>query len=97
MTREDDLKFLERLNSTPGLRKRFEEILNIAHNTSGELITADEAEEKAIEEVQKLGREVLKEWAENQHEKAIETIKRGNPKVKKHVKKNSIGNQHLDE
>ena len=55
MTREDDLKFLEKLNSTSALKKRFEEILNIVHNTSGELITADEAEAKAIEEVQKLG------------------------------------------
>ena len=97
MTREEDLKFLEKLNSTPALRKRFEEILNIAHNTSGELITADEAEAKAIEEVQKLGQEVLKEWAVSQHEKAIEAAKKNHPNAKKYIKKNSIGNQYLDE
>ena len=97
MTHEDDLKFLEKLSSTPALRKRFEEILNIAHNTSGDLITADEAEAKAIEEIRKLGQETLKEWAVSQHEKVIENAKKDNPKIKKHIKKNSIGNQHLDE
>lgn len=97
MAYEDDLKFLEKLSSNPTLRKRFEEILNIANNSSGKLITADEAEIRTIEEVQKLGREVLKEWAVNQHEQAIKTTKKENPKVKKHIKKNSIGNQHLDE
>jgi hypothetical protein len=95
--REDDLQFLEKLNSTPALRKRFEEILNIAQNTSGELITADEAEGKAIEEIQKLGQEILQEWAVKQHEKAVHMIKQENPKSRKHEKKNSIGNQHLEE
>lgn len=97
MTTENDLKLLEKLNSNPGLKKRVEEILNIAHNSSGELITADQAEEKTIEEVQKLGREVLREWAMNQHETVAKRIKEEKPKVKKHIKKNSIGNQHLDE
>lgn len=97
MTDEDDLKLLEKLNSNPALKRRVEEILNIAHNSSGKLITADEAEEKTIEEVQKLGREVLKEWAINQHEQVIKTTKKEKPKANKHIKKNSIGNQHLDE
>jgi len=96
MTHEDDIKFLEKLKSAPILRKRFEEILNVAHNSSGELITADQAEMKAIEEVQKLGREMLTEWALNQHEKANGVIKKEKPNAKKHIKKNSTGNQHSD-
>lgn len=97
MTTEDDLKFLEKLNSNPSLKKRFEEILKITHNSSGELITADQAEEKTIEEVQKLGREILREWAVKQHENVTKRTKEEKPKAKKHIKKNSIGNQHLDE
>ena len=97
MTTEDDLKLLEKLNSNPILKKRVEEILNIAHNSSGELITADQAEEKTIEEIRKLGREVLREWAVNQHENVAKRTKEEKPKTKKHIKKNSIGNQHLDE
>lgn len=96
MTYEDDLKFFEKLKSTPTLRKRFEEILDIAHNTSGDLITADEAEAKAIVEVRKLGQEVLQEWAINQHERVIETTKKENPGIKKHKKKDSIGNRRLE-
>jgi len=97
MTHEADLNFLEKLTSTPTLRRRFEEILNIAHNTSGELITADQAEGKAMEEIQKLGQEVLREWAINQHEKVLERARKENPKATKHIKKNSIGNQHTVE
>ena len=96
MATEDDLKLIEKLNSNPALKKRVEEILNIAHNSSGKLITADEAEMKTLEEVQKLGREVLKEWAVNQHEQAIKATKEETPKAKKHIKKNSIGTQLLD-
>ncbi|MBA3604342.1 MAG: hypothetical protein H0W50_12070 [Parachlamydiaceae bacterium] len=95
MTHEDDLKFLKKLSSNPALRRRFEEILNIAHNTSGELITADEAEEKTIEEMQKLGQEVLSEWAISQHENVLQAAKKENPKAIKHKKKTSIGNQHM--
>ena len=52
--KDDKQVFFERIKNHPSLMKRFEEILNIAENSSGELITADEAEGKAIEEVKKL-------------------------------------------
>ena len=96
MISNEDIKLLNKINSHPSLRKRVEEILNIAENTSGELITARQAEEKAIEEIRKLGQEVLKEWAENQHDKAVEKAKAENSKTQEHVKKNCIGNQHLE-
>ena len=65
MTTEDDKKILARIKAHPGLKERIESILDIAENKSGELITADQAGGKAIEEVQKLGKELLKEWAIN--------------------------------
>jgi hypothetical protein len=55
MISNEDIKLLNKINSHPSIRKRVEEILNIAENTSGELITARQAEEKAIEEIRKLG------------------------------------------
>jgi hypothetical protein len=97
MINNEDIQLLDKINSHPSIRKRVEEILNIAENTSGELITARQAEEKAIEEIRKLGQEVLKEWAENQHSKAVEKAKLEHSKAKDHVKKNCIGNQHLEE
>lgn len=93
-TKENEV-FLEKLDKHPRLKKRFSEILGIAENSSGELITADDAEMKAIEEVRKLGQEVMQEWAITQHEKAVENTRKDNPRVKKDTKKNSTGNQHL--
>jgi hypothetical protein len=97
MTTVDELKVLvTRIRAHPGLKERIEAILDIAENKSGELITADQAEGKAIEEVKKLGQELLKEWAVQQHIKAIETAKKTHPNAKKHEKKNSTGNRHSE-
>jgi hypothetical protein len=96
MINNEDIQLLNKINSHPSIRKRVEEILHIAENTSGELITARQAEEKAIEEIRKLGQEVLKKWAENQHNKAVDKAKLEHPKPKEHLKKNFIGNQHLE-
>ena len=85
-----------RIQAHPGLKERIEAILDIAENKSGELITADQAEGKAIEEIQKLGRELLKEWAVNQQVKATEIAKKTHPSAKNHEKKRSIGNRYLE-
>jgi hypothetical protein len=95
MDNKEKAFFLDRIEKHPRLKKRFNEILNIAENTSGELITADEAEMKAIEEVRKLGQDIMHEWADNQHNKQIETFESQN-NTRRHTKKNSIGKQHLD-
>lgn len=74
MDANEDEALFDKLKNHLCLKKRFNEILGIAENTSGELITADEAETKAIEEVRKLGKEVIQEWAENQHKQQVETL-----------------------
>lgn len=96
MTTEEDLEMLARIKAHPGLKDRIEAILDIAENKSGALITADQAEEKAIEEVRKLGQALLKEWAIQQHEKAIETARQTHPNAKRHEKKSSTGNRHSE-
>lgn len=96
MTENEDQKFLKRLKAHPMLKKRFEEIMNIAENSSGELITADEAEGKAIEEVKKLGREVIQEWAITQHENEAQRFQHKHPSARKSLKKNSTGKPPLE-
>jgi hypothetical protein len=97
MTTEENLKILvSRIQAQPGLEKRIEAILDIIENKSGELITADQAEGAAIEEIRKLGRELLRGWALNQHDKATETARQTHPNTKRHGKKKSIGNPHLE-
>lgn len=64
MNKEEQLKILvTRIQAQPGLEERIEAILDIMENKSGEFLTADEAEGKAIEEIRKLGKELLKGWA----------------------------------
>lgn len=97
MTNErNDSEFMEKLKQHPILKKRFQEILNIVDCPDDQFITADEAEGKAIEELKKLGQEVLTEWAINQHDKVLEKAVKDQPQAKKSIKKNSIGNPHTE-
>ncbi len=61
-----------RLAQHPELRARFEEILAVAENARGDANTADEAEERAIEQVRQLGQELLQSWAERKHERVAQ-------------------------
>ena len=54
MNNNEENLFFEKLKKHPRLKKRFNEILNIAKNPSRELLTADEVELKTIDEVRKL-------------------------------------------
>jgi hypothetical protein len=60
---------LERLEKHPELKERFEMILDIVENVSGNVEKADEAERRAIEAVRQLGNEIVQGWAQRQHEK----------------------------
>jgi hypothetical protein len=93
----DELQFFfKKLKNHPKLQERFSEILNITENTSGELITADEAEGKTIEEVRKLGQEVMQEWATSQQQKQAEELVKNHP-TRTPIKKNSTGKRRLEE
>lgn len=91
MYTEEDQIFFDRIKNHPKLKKRFFEIIDIAENTSGEIITADEAEGRAIEEVRKLGKEIIEEWAENRHKNELEVFQENN-KGQEHIKKTLLAN-----
>ena len=78
---------VERLGEHPILRKRFEAILDIAENTNGDVITADEAEQRAIEEVRQLGNEMLHDWAKKRVTESAKELKKQENKVMGHGKK----------
>ena len=85
-----DKEFLEKLSNCPGLRSQFEEILDIAENQSGQAVTADEAEELAIEAVRRLGKEVMREWSSKRlHE--VNSVYEKRADFEREVKKNSTG------
>jgi hypothetical protein len=59
----------EPLEKHPELKERFEMILDIVENVSGEVEKADEAERRAIQAVRQLGNEILLGWAQRQQQK----------------------------
>jgi len=86
----------ERLQDNPILRKRLESILDIAENTHGKFETADEAEERAIEELRCLGNELLQEWAINQEKRLVDDLAKQGDRPVGHGKKNSTGKRHTE-
>lgn len=79
--------FIKRLEKHPRLKSRFKSILDLAENTTGNVIKADEAERQAIEEVRKLGNEVLYDWATNRVEASANELKDSEKDIKGNGKK----------
>jgi len=87
----------ERLKAHPPLRDRFSQILSIIEDTEGKLDKADDAEERVIEELRRLGQEVLQDWAEGKESQKVEAIKdTSSRKVSGHGKKNSTGTRRSE-
>ncbi|MCI5210187.1 MAG: hypothetical protein D3910_15645 [Candidatus Electrothrix sp. ATG2] len=62
---QEDQELLSRLNSRPDLKNRVKSILSIACDDGDRIVRADEAENRIIGEVRRMGNEVLTEWAES--------------------------------
>lgn len=87
----------ERLKAHPHLRDRVLQILNIAEDAEGKIDKADDAEQRVIEELQKLGQEVLQNWAVGKEKQKVEQLKKElDRKIRGHGKKNSGGIQRLE-
>lgn len=84
-SREEHL--LERLREHPELFERFEAILGLGDVGDGALRSADEVEEDLIEEVRKLGNQVMGDWAQGTEKRAAEQLLEREPNAR--VKKRS--------
>jgi hypothetical protein len=80
----------ERLREYPELRARFEEMLAIVENADGEIVKADEAEERVIQELRQLGQSALQGWAERK-QRLVQSESEGRSGVTHKVKKTSTG------
>jgi hypothetical protein len=61
--------FLDRLQRHPDLQAEFEALLQIVENSEGDIVKADEAEERVAQELQRLGQQALQSWASRKHQK----------------------------
>jgi hypothetical protein len=86
----EDERLLARLNRHPQLRGRLERLVDLVEDAGDDLRKADEAERRVIEEVRRLGQEVLEGWAARQVVKRSEELD-GTPGVWREGKKNFAG------
>lgn len=89
-----DVKELaEKLAKYPDLKQRIEEMLAIAENSHQEILLADVAEERVIEVVRGMGRELMQNWANQRSSQASKQIEKTVASAKKNIKKKSTGIQ----
>jgi hypothetical protein len=67
---QEDKELLNLMNRRPELKERVKSILSIACDDGEGIVQADKAENRIIEEVRRMGNEVLTGWAESRIEKS---------------------------
>src|SRR2546426_8074929 len=84
----EERRLEERLREYPELRARFEAMLAIVENADGDIVKADEAEERVIQELRQLGQSALQGWAERKQRrgaKESEGERGGGPEGEKNM------------
>lgn len=81
-------ELVQQLEEFPYLRERLEAILGIVKQEGGRCETAAAAEMALVEELRKLGKESLTEWARHGQVKAVSEVLSKDPEIKRHSKKN---------
>jgi hypothetical protein len=79
----------ERFAHRPHLRRRLLSIADMIDQAVAEGCTAHEAEARAIEQIRKLGNEVLSDWAEKAEAAAVVNSRAQDPQLRPYRKKNS--------
>jgi len=61
-------EFLARLQRHPELQAKFDALLDIVDNASGDALKADEAEQLVFEELRRMGQQAIQAWAERKQQ-----------------------------
>ncbi len=87
-----------RLKRHPLLHQRIEALLGVVEDSEGDLDKANAAEERVIQELQQMGKEVLQHWAKEKEFQKTKEYKESNrqDKIKNKGKKKSIGIQRSE-
>jgi hypothetical protein len=81
-------ELIEELRKHPEMFERFQEIMPVASEPSGDpLKTADRVDEMLIEEMRRLGKCTMENWAMNAESKVAQELKADHPKVQQRKKK----------
>ena len=77
----------ERFKKRPHVYARLQKIADMMDQAIAEGCTADEAEAQALEQLRKLGQEVLGDWAQEKQEASLGRAQEKYPGASKHIKK----------
>jgi L-serine deaminase len=77
----------ERFKSRPQVYARLQQIADMMDQAMAQGCTADQAEAMTVEQIRKLGGELLSDWAEDQHSRSVEQAQREHPQAIRHAKK----------
>jgi hypothetical protein len=86
----EDERLVARLRKHPQSRGRIERLVDLVEDVGEDLRKADEAEQRLIEQVRRLGQEVLEGWANEQVSRRAQALDRTSG-VWREGKKNSAG------
>jgi hypothetical protein len=87
--KENEQSLDQRFATRPRLRQRLLSIADMMDQAIAEGCTAHEAETRAIEQMRKLGHELLTDWAEKAEPEARRKAQAENPKLINYGKKKS--------
>jgi secreted protein with Ig-like and vWFA domain len=76
-----------RFAARPEVYERLQQIADRMDQALAEGSTADEAEAVVMEQIQKLGGELLGDWASEKQQRSVAESQRENPSAIKHIKK----------
>jgi len=93
-TQMNTQELVRRLEAHPHLRERIASLLAVVQDESGEFKLADDAEDRVIEEIRRMGQEAMQEWANSQVNRATQDAL-GSGECHREGKKNSTGSPHL--
>lgn len=96
MTTTAESTFFERLKKHPELKARFEAILDVAEANSDGPDTADAVESRTLDEVRRLGNEVMTDWAKGKAEKSLIACKSESSCARTYKKKPFVGSLALE-
>ena len=77
----------ERFKSRPQVYARLQQIADMMDQAIAEGCTADQAEAMTVEQIRKLGGELLSDWAQDKHTRSVEKAQQEHPQAIRHAKK----------
>jgi len=93
-TKVSDEEILTRLRRHPQIRSRVAALLAVVEDSKGDLKRADDAEDRLMEEMRRLGQEAMQSWAQVQVIQTEQEV-RHSGRAHREGKKNSTGTPPL--